>query len=87
MLLLVKRLPRRVPTQLLRWSLLPTSWAFTTMATLGHGNGPATVPGRVVAALLMVLGIVCFGLVTAPIDLSSRPKQGLLIPAVVGARA
>ena len=42
-------------------------WAFTTMATLGHGNGPATVPGRAVAAFLMVLGIACFGLVTATV--------------------
>lgn len=42
-------------------------WAFTTMATLGHGNGPATVPGRVVASLLMVLGIACFGLITATV--------------------
>jgi voltage-gated potassium channel len=42
-------------------------WAFTTMATLGHGAGPATVPGRVVAAFLMVLGIACFGLVTATV--------------------
>jgi len=42
-------------------------WAFTTMATLGHGNGPATVPGRVVAACLMVLGIACFGLITATV--------------------
>ncbi|TMD86348.1 MAG: two pore domain potassium channel family protein, partial [Chloroflexi bacterium] len=42
-------------------------WAFTTMATLGHGNGPATVPGRVVAAFLMILGIACFGLVTATV--------------------
>jgi voltage-gated potassium channel len=42
-------------------------WAFTTMATLGHGSGPATVPGRAVAAFLMVLGIACFGLVTATV--------------------
>jgi voltage-gated potassium channel len=42
-------------------------WAFTTMATLGHGNGPATVPGRVVASFLMILGIACFGLVTATV--------------------
>jgi voltage-gated potassium channel len=42
-------------------------WAFTTMATLGHGNGPATVPGRVVAAFLMILGIACFGLITATV--------------------
>jgi voltage-gated potassium channel len=42
-------------------------WAFTTMATLGHGSGPATVPGRVVASFLMVLGIACFGLITATV--------------------
>jgi voltage-gated potassium channel len=42
-------------------------WAFTTMATLGHGNGPATVPGRVVASFLMILGIACFGLITATV--------------------
>ena len=42
-------------------------WAFTTMATLGHGSGPATVPGRVVASFLMILGIACFGLVTATV--------------------
>ena len=42
-------------------------WAFTTMATLGHGSGPATVPGRVVAAFLMILGIACFGLITATV--------------------
>jgi voltage-gated potassium channel len=42
-------------------------WAFTTMATLGHGSGPATVEGRAVAAFLMVLGIACFGLVTATV--------------------
>jgi voltage-gated potassium channel len=42
-------------------------WAFTTMATLGHGNGPVTVEGRAVAAFLMVLGIACFGLITATV--------------------
>ncbi len=42
-------------------------WAFTTMTTLGHGNGPATVPGRVVATFLMVVGIACFGLITATV--------------------
>ena len=37
------------------------------MATLGYGNGPITVPGRVVAGLLMIVGIACFGLVTATV--------------------
>ena len=42
-------------------------WAFSTMATLGYGAGPLTVPGRVVAGMLMVLGIACFGLITATV--------------------
>ena len=42
-------------------------WAFTTMATLGYGSGPITVPGRVVAGMLMILGIACFGLITATV--------------------
>jgi voltage-gated potassium channel len=40
-------------------------WAFTTMATLGDGANPITIGGRLVAGALMVLGIACFGLVTA----------------------
>jgi voltage-gated potassium channel len=40
-------------------------WAFSTMATLGYGAGPLSVPGRVVAGVLMALGIATFGLVTA----------------------
>ena len=40
-------------------------WAFSTMATLGYGTGPITVPGRVVAGILMAVGIAVFGLVTA----------------------
>lgn len=42
-------------------------WAFSTMATLGYGSGPSTVPGRVVAGMLMILGIACFGLITATV--------------------
>ena len=42
-------------------------WAFSTMATLGYGTGPLTVPGRIVAGMLMVLGIACFGLITATV--------------------
>ena len=53
-------------------------WAFTTMATLGHGNGPATVPGRVVASFLMILGIACFGLITATVTtfIMQRTEEG-----------
>ena len=40
-------------------------WAFSTLATLGYGTGPVTLAGRIVAAVLMVLGISVFGLVTA----------------------
>jgi voltage-gated potassium channel len=40
-------------------------WAFSTMATLGYGAGPQSVPGRVVAAVLMALGIAIFGALTA----------------------
>jgi voltage-gated potassium channel len=42
-------------------------WAFSTMATLGYGTGPLSVPGRVVAGVLMALGIAMFGLVTATV--------------------
>jgi voltage-gated potassium channel len=42
-------------------------WAFSTMATLGYGTGPATLQGRIVAGVLMSLGIACFGLVTATV--------------------
>jgi voltage-gated potassium channel len=42
-------------------------WAFATMATVGYGDGPETVVGRVVAGLIMVVGIGCFGLITATV--------------------
>jgi voltage-gated potassium channel len=42
-------------------------WAFSTMATLGYGTGPVTFLGRIVAAVLMILGIACFGLLTATV--------------------
>lgn len=42
-------------------------WAFSTMATLGYGSGPQTVLGRIVAGILMFVGIACFGLVTATV--------------------
>ena len=40
-------------------------WAFSTMATLGYSTGPVTFLGRMVAGVLMILGIACFGLITA----------------------
>ena len=42
-------------------------WAFATMATVGYGNGPDTVAGRIIAGLIMVIGIGCFGLMTATV--------------------
>lgn len=43
-------------------------WAFATMSTVGYGNGPMTLAGRVVAALIMVVGIACFGVLTATVS-------------------
>lgn len=41
-------------------------WAAATMTTVGYGDlAPVTFPGRVVAVLLMVVGIALFGLTTA----------------------
>lgn len=42
-------------------------WAFATMTTVGYGQGPMTVPGRVIGGLIMVIGIGCFGLITATV--------------------
>jgi voltage-gated potassium channel len=42
-------------------------WAFATLATVGYGNGPVTLSGRAVAVVLMVVGISCFGLITATV--------------------
>jgi voltage-gated potassium channel len=42
-------------------------WAFATMTTVGSGTQPETVPGRVIGGLIMVLGICCFGLITATV--------------------
>jgi len=41
-------------------------WAMTTVTTVGYGDlYPVTVPGRVIAALLMIGGISLIGVVTA----------------------
>jgi voltage-gated potassium channel len=42
-------------------------WAFATMTTVGYGNGPMTVAGRVVAGVVMIAGIACFGVITATV--------------------
>jgi voltage-gated potassium channel len=42
-------------------------WAFATMTTVGYGTGPVTVPGRILGGGIMVLGIGCFGLITASV--------------------
>jgi voltage-gated potassium channel len=42
-------------------------WAFATMATVGYGNGPQTIFGRLVAGFIMVAGIACFGMITATV--------------------
>ncbi|HEY7780219.1 MAG TPA: ion transporter [Ktedonobacterales bacterium] len=43
-------------------------WAFATMSTVGYGNGPSTVAGRIVAAIIMVVGVACFGVMTATVS-------------------
>lgn len=42
-------------------------WAFATMTTVGNGSAPVTVPGRIIGGAIMVIGICCFGLVTATV--------------------
>jgi voltage-gated potassium channel len=42
-------------------------WAFSTMTTIGYGPGPMTLPGRLIAGVIMVIGIGCFGLITATV--------------------
>nr|WP_269320126.1 potassium channel family protein [Streptobacillus canis] len=41
-------------------------WAFVTATTVGYGDvSPSTIPGRIVAAILMLTGIGTIGLLTA----------------------
>jgi voltage-gated potassium channel len=54
-------------------------WAFATMTTVGYGNGPMTVPGRLIGGAIMVIGIGCFGLITATVTAHFvREPQGRL---------
>jgi voltage-gated potassium channel len=40
-------------------------WAVTTLTTTGYGDAvPATVPGRIIAGLVMISGVGVFGLLT-----------------------
>ncbi len=53
-------------------------WAFATMTTVGYGNGPMTLAGRVVAGVVMIAGIACFGVITATVTaffLSPRAER------------
>ena len=46
-------------------------WAFTTLTTVGYGDSfPVTVEGRLVAAVLMTVGVGLFGTFTAYIATS-----------------
>ena len=42
-------------------------WAFATMTTVGYGSGPLTLQGRVIGGAIMIIGIACFGLITATV--------------------
>ena len=42
-------------------------WAFATMATVGYGDGPNSIAGRIVAGVIMIVGIGCFGLMSATV--------------------
>jgi voltage-gated potassium channel len=45
-------------------------WALTTMTTVGYGDHvPETTPGRVVAALIMIVGVGVLGAVAAVVAL------------------
>jgi voltage-gated potassium channel len=43
-------------------------WSLVTAATVGYGDiAPKTLPGRIVAAVMMIIGISTFGLVTSTV--------------------
>lgn len=44
-------------------------WAMATVTTVGYGDKyPTTVPGRIIASVLMLLGIALFGVLTASLS-------------------
>lgn len=63
-------------------------WGFTTISTVGYGDFvPVTVPGRTIAVIMMVGGIVVVGVIVATMisDLNDRIMGGA--PAQRGAGA
>jgi voltage-gated potassium channel len=60
-------------------------WALVTAATVGYGDiAPKTGTGRIVAAVLMVLGITTFGMVTAALTTHFSRRKGAGNPHVEG---
>ena len=60
-------------------------WALVTAATVGYGDiAPKTGAGRIVAAVLMVLGITTFGMVTAALTTHFSHRKGAGNPHVEG---
>lgn len=59
-------------------------WTVTTMSTVGYGDlSPVTIPGRLHAMLLMVMGIGIFGLVvegfiSVLLEVSEKRKSGFI---------
>lgn len=62
-------------------------WAFATVTTIGYGDGPVTVAGRIIAAFIMVLGVACFGAVTATVTAYFMQQPATSYPAASRAEA
>src|SRR3954454_13563743 len=66
----VWRLERGVPGTTFRSWGDGVWWALTTMTTVGYGDHvPATPPGRLVAAVIMITGVAVLGAVAAVVAL------------------
>ena len=56
-------------------------WAVTTVTTVGYGDtSPVTVEGRIAAAVLMLVGISMFGVVTANVSARFVRQDALVRP-------